>query len=140
MGKNAAMLNLHFLSPISINEAERETTAGALGHSASGGECAMKHLVFALAEHPTAPVMNPGQLVLGDGQREKWCLSQSLTSRSMVGKAYKTSGTVLPYQSREKKIMFWTGKDRNQRKISLSTHKYHEGAEGWGWRGEGLEK
>lgn len=130
------MLNVHFPSPISINEAEIETAAGALGHSASGGECASKHLTFALAEHPTAPVMSPGQLVLGDGQREKWCLPQSLTSRRMVGKAYKTSGTDGHTKVGEKKIMFGTGKHRNQRKISLSTHKYHEGAEGWGWRGE----
>lgn len=95
MWRNAAMQNFHFPSPISTDEAERETAAGALGRNASGGECAMKHLTFAPAEHPTAPVTSLGQLVLGGGQREKWCLPQSLTSRSMMGKACKTSGTVM---------------------------------------------
>lgn len=111
------MLNLHFPSPISINEAETETATGALGHSASGGECALKHLVL----HPTDPVMSPGQLVLGDGQREKWCLPQSLTSRSMVEKAYKTSGIVLPYQSRGKKDDVWDREGQESQK-NLSLH------------------
>lgn len=74
MGRDAAILNPCFPHPTPRSGAQRESAAGAFGHSVSGGGYAMKYPAFALAENPAALAVSQGQLVLGAGQREKWCL------------------------------------------------------------------
>lgn len=76
MGRDAAILNSCFPEPTLRSGAQRESAAGAFGHSVSGGGYAMKYPAFALAENPAAPVVSQGQLALGARQRDKWCLPQ----------------------------------------------------------------
>lgn len=75
MGRGAAFLKSCFPHPTPRSGAQREPSAGAFGHGVSGGGYAMNYPAFALTENSAAPLVRQGHLVLGDGKREKQCLT-----------------------------------------------------------------
>lgn len=85
MGRGPAFLKSCFPHPTPRSGAQRESSAGAFGHGVSSGEYATNYPAFALRENSAAPFVSQGHLVLGDGKREKQCLTRSTYKQRQGG-------------------------------------------------------